>query len=152
MGLKEVLLPILLADGGISAAVDDRVYPRRLPEGATLPAISWFRVSTQRIYTYDPYEATDAWATARVQFNCWSRSEEEADRVGEAVLLCLSGYGSTLGGELIGSSFAVNDLDLYDSEVEIFRRVLDFYISYEDSIGRVDGVATPAPVAGTGGA
>lgn len=151
MGLKEILFPVLVADSGISGLVGERIYPRRLPEGTELPAISWFRVSTQRIYTYDPYPETDAWATARVQFNCWSTFEEEADRVGEAVLLCLSGYGSTLGGELIGSSFAVNDLDLYDSEVEIFRRVLDFYISYEDQAGRVDAVAHPAPVAGEGG-
>jgi len=134
MGLKEALYPVLLNDPGIAAIVDTRVYPARIPEGADLPAIPFTRISTRRQYTYDPYETTDAWATARVQINCWAKTEQKADELGEAVLLCLSGYGSTIGGEPLGSVMADNDFDAYDSDVEIYRRIMDFMISYEDSI------------------
>jgi hypothetical protein len=136
VGLKEVLYPVLLNDGGISAIVDTRIYPGRLPEGADLPAISFFRVSTQRMYTHDQYDDPNqsAWAVARVQINCFAKTEEGADALGEAVLFCLSGYGSTIGGEMIGSVMADNDFDVYDSDVEIFRRIMDFKVSYDDAI------------------
>lgn len=128
----------LSTDSGVGALVTDdegncRIYPVRLPEGATLPAISWQRISGDRIYTHDGYADTKPWTTARIQFNAWSNtSEEEAMLLGDAILLALSGYEGDLGGQVVGSSFAVTDRDDYEAQTKIYRRILDFQISYED--------------------
>jgi hypothetical protein len=58
--------------------VNTRVYPVRLPEKSTLPAITYHRVSTNRESTYGG--GTDTWVRARVQFNCWGRSRDRGRR------------------------------------------------------------------------
>lgn len=135
MKFEQALYEYLTDDGNIAALVSDRVYPMRLPEGAAMPAISWHRVSANRIYTYDLFADTDAWTAARIQFNCWSRvSAEEAIAVGEAVLLALSGYDGDMGGQYIGSSFAVGELDTYEPDTQFYRRIVDLQMSYEDDL------------------
>lgn len=132
--LETALFDYLSTDPGVSALVGDRIYPVRLPEKAVLPAIAWNRVSANRLNTYDAFEQTDAWVQARVQFNCWYNTAEGAIEVGEAVLLALSGYGGDMSGQLIGSSFAVNEFDTYEAATKLYRRILEFVISYEDDI------------------
>lgn len=132
--LETALYEYLSADGGISALVGDRIYPNHLTEGTLIPAISWNRVSARRIYTYDAFADTDAWAQARIQINCWAYTAEEAMEVGEAVLLALSGYDGDMSGQLVGSSFADNELDMYEAATKFHRRILDFLISYEDDL------------------
>lgn len=119
-------------DANTAALVDDRVYPLRLVEGCVLPAIAYQRVSASRRYTHDTFEDTSAYVNARIQFACWSNSALKAMNVGEAVLLDLSGYGGTMSGVLIGSSFAELERDDYESDTRLYRRLLDFRISYED--------------------
>lgn len=132
--LEEALSAYLIADDGVSSYVGDRVYPVRLPEGTVLPAIAWQRISSQRAYTYDDFADTNPFVTARVQFACWATTALESIRIGEAILLALSGYEGDMSGQPIGSSFAVTEVDTYESETKLFRRLLDFFISYEDDI------------------
>lgn len=132
--LETALVSYLKDDANLTGLIAGRVTWQRLPEKQTLPAISCARTSARRIYTYDTFEETDAWTTARVQIDCWGRSAEEAIEVGEAVLMALSGYGGDMSGEYIGSSFAADEIDLYDVPTQLYRRVLDFEISYEDEL------------------
>jgi hypothetical protein len=133
--LEAALFEYLTESGtNTQAAVDDRVYPLRLPEKCLLPAIAYQRVAASRNYTFDPYEETSAFVTARVQFSCWSNSALEAMNVGEAVLLDLSGYGGDMSGVLVGSSFSELERDDYEPDVKLYRRLLDFAIGYEDDI------------------
>lgn len=132
MSFESRFADYLLGDDGISALVFDRVYPTRLPEKTTLPAITWHRVSANRQYTFDTFDDTDPWVQARVQLNCWGRDALEAMDVGTAVLAALSGFEGDMGGDLIGSSFAVDEFDIYDAPTKYHRRILDFMISYED--------------------
>ena len=135
MRLEEALFDYLSTDPGISALVNDHVYPVRLPEGAPLPAVSFHRVSAERIYTHEIFSETDAWVRARVQVDCWSQdSAEQAMDVGDAVLAALSGYEGDMSGELIGSSFVVNEFDTYEAPTKIHRRILEFMVAYEDNV------------------
>ena len=130
--LESALFTYLSADPGVSALVGTRIYPVRLPEGTVLPAIAWQRISATRLYTHDSFEDTRAFVNARVQFSCWSNVPIEAIQVGEAVLLALSGYNGDMAGVLIGQSSADLELDDYQSDVKLYRRLVDFMISYED--------------------
>lgn len=135
--LEAALYGYLSTDPRLSALVGDRIYPFRLPEPTkaqpiSLPAVSWQRISAQRTYTYDSFEDTAAFVKARVQFSCWSNSPLEAIQVGEAVLLALSGYNGDMAGELIGSAEAALEIDDYEAGTKLYRRVIDFLISYED--------------------
>jgi hypothetical protein len=130
--LEAALFGYLSDDPGIAALVDDRIYPVRLPEGAVLPAIVWQRISAARTYTHDPFDETKAWTQARVQFSCWHWTALGAIELGEAVLTALSGYSGQMEGELIGAAMADFELDDYEAETRLYRRLVDFLISYED--------------------
>jgi hypothetical protein len=131
--LAEALKSYLTNDSEISAFVSERVYSMRLPEKSTIPAISWHQVSGRDAApTYDAAEDYSTWISARIQFNCWGRSGDQAMNLGEAVIAALSGYDGSIGGDLIQSSFLVNELDIYEVPTKLYRRILDFQISYED--------------------
>jgi Protein of unknown function (DUF3168) len=132
--LEMALFEYLSNDPGVSALVENRIYPNKLKEGCNIPAISWNRVSARRIYTHDSFEDTDAWVQARIQINCWSNTPVEAMEVGEAVLVALSGFEGDMSGQLVGSSFADNEFDEYQAPTKYHRRIMDFLISYEDDV------------------
>ncbi len=132
MTFEASLTAYLKNDAGITALVDGRVFPNRRPEKAVIPALTFQRITTHRIYTYDPFEDAEAWQTARVQFDCWAYTAEEAFAVGDAVLAALSGYSGDMSGSLIGSSFGVNELDTYEGPTKFHRRMMEFEISYQD--------------------
>jgi len=67
-----------------------------------------------------------------VQFSCWSTTPLEAIKAGEAVLLALSGYDGDMAGQQIGSSQAEFELDDYQPGVKLYRRLVDFIITYEE--------------------
>ena len=151
--LEYALFDYLTTDPGLSALVDTRVFPGKIPEigGEVFPAIAWNRISATRVRTYDPFEDFDAFTTARVQFDAWAKTWEEAVQVGEALLAALSGYGGDMSGALV-TAHAINEFDDHDSGTKLFRRTLDFEVTYEDDVATdsVDAVAMPDPVEGSG--
>lgn len=137
--LAEAVFDYLSNDPGVSALVGDRIYPFRLPEKIVVTpgvpgfiGVTWQQVSAGSTPTFDPVEEYDTWISARVQFNCWAYTGDGAMTLGEAVLAALSGYDGSIGGDLIQSSFLVNELDIYEVPTKFFRRILEFQISYED--------------------
>lgn len=109
---------------GVTAA-GDRVYPGgKLPEGVTLPAISYFRVSGPRDHTQSsgdvPYP--------RFQITCWGKDHDEADALGDQVVQQIGGVRATVG---LLKSVALIDDDrgpLPDPETDEFMRTIDIVI------------------------
>jgi hypothetical protein len=137
--LEEALYTYVLGDADVAALVDDRMYPFRLAEGCDLPAIAFQRISAARMYTFDAFANTAAWVTARMQFSCWGTSALDALKVGHAVMLALSGYEGSMAGIYVGSAFAALEVDTYESNDRKYRRVVDFYISYEEDVSTEPG-------------
>lgn len=134
LALEKALFDYLTSDPNVENLVSDRVYPIRVPEGAQLPAVTYARVSANRIYTHDAFEDTNAFVRTRIQINCWSTKADEALEIGEAVMLALSGYEGDMSGTLIGASFVALEMDQYEGESKLFRKTLDFQIMYEDNL------------------
>lgn len=133
--LEAALYDYLSDDSEVASHVGDRIFPVRLPEGVKLPAISWTRVSASRLYTYDSFEETAAFVRARIQFNCWATTPIQAMEIGEAVLKALSGYNGIMAGtQQVDSSFAVLEMDDYETGAKLYRRILDILLSYSDDL------------------
>ena len=152
--LEYALFEYLTNDPGLSALVETRVFPGKIPELTNVfPAIAWNRISAVRTRTYDRFEDFDAFTTARVQFDAWATTWEEAVAVGESLLAALSGYGGDMSGALV-TAHAINEFDDHDSGTKLFRRTLDFEVTYEDEVAEdtvsIDAVAMPGSVAGSG--
>jgi len=117
------------------ALVGTRIYHLRLPEKATLPAISYFT----RGGTADP-EVPNIFSPS-VQFNCWSDDKEEARQVYRALYDALQGLGN-VGITIDGTTYyitkareEVQGQDLVDIDIPGYFSVLAFYsITVRDNL------------------
>lgn len=127
-GLEEPLYTYL----SDTLSVTTRVYPKRAPEGSVLPYVTFERVSAQRTYTHDPFDETLAWVRARVSLACVSTSMLASVELAEELVAALSGYQGEMEGLNVGKCDVINELDLYDPQTKVYRRVVDVLIDYEE--------------------
>lgn len=74
--IYRALRAFLLADATIATAVGTRIYPVKLPQGATFPAMTILRVSDPRL---NVLRGTPSLARPRYQIDCWVRETSGLD-------------------------------------------------------------------------
>ena len=115
MTIASTLRAQLVAVGGVS----QRVYPLLLPQNPTYPAISYARVSNTG------QNGTSNRRESRYQINCWGRTYAEVVSLSTAVKAALEEYHDADQTPGISWVRVVNEIDDYDSEVDIFRIIVD---------------------------
>ena len=128
--LEAAIYSILSTDLDIIALVGTRIYPLVLPQDATLPAITYARVSTEResAFVTDP-----GLSTARIQVDIWGISALSVMAVSEEVRSALHRYRGTIASVQIDESHIDNEILMYEPETEIYHIVLDFMILHLES-------------------
>ena len=94
--IEEGLAAFLVANAAVNAIVSGRVYPNKLPQTVTLPALTYQRVDTPRVHSHDTSGATGT-AHPRIQFDCWAASYANAKGLADALRGALNGYKGTMG-------------------------------------------------------
>lgn len=128
--IEAAIKGLLTGDATVSGLVSSRVYPIALPQEATLPAISYSRVS---MFGKDvTHSGTNQAAKTVLQISCWARSALAAKNLANAVKAVLHGYSGATGGETIFYTQVVNEVDLFDPEVGIFQIPVDVMVHHRD--------------------
>lgn len=123
----EALRLFLLSRPGVAAEVGERVYPAPLPQGATLPAVTYTDVSDVGSTSND---GPDCLGRLRYQIDHWATTREAARRVERATRTALSGFrGQWPGGWRIGGVFRRNSWTLYEPETQLHRAISDYRIN-----------------------
>ncbi len=133
MLIEVALANQLLANTGVAALVSTRVYPVRLPQGGTYPAITYSKVSGSRIRTMGSHEDS---ANPRVQVSCWGKTYADAKGLANAVRIALDRFSGTLGGMGgvdVSAILLENELDLDDPETKLYHVPLDFLVWYTEA-------------------
>ncbi len=138
--MESDLRTYLLGDATVAALVGTRVYPVRLPQGGTFPAITYQRVS--QVPVGRPTSGPPSVVAARVQFDVWSLNRDGVDgyaaarALADAVRQRLDGKTGALGSGLT----VVQDVRLdaerdtgYDETGELYRISLDFTAWYPET-------------------
>lgn len=113
---------------GLTALIGTRCYPGPLPQGATLPALTY-----QEVGGSEPTGSTGSYQT-RVQFDAWGSTYMQARAVAEQVEAAF--VDVAVGGDvrLIGGK-RVSRLDGYESTPERFRTIVDMRLNVVESGG-----------------
>ncbi len=111
MTLTDELAAVLQA----IVTVSNRVYRRRLPEPFTLPAITFFRVSTGFVYDHD---GDSTLQDAYFQVSCWADSHTAAEALAGEVKTALDAWS---GGVVLPQ----NQIDMTDEDTGIWHVVYD---------------------------
>ena len=120
---NSIIRAYLITCTTLTALVSTRIYCPRLPENATLPAISFFTrggIST-------PY--IPGIPEPSVQFDCWADNPIDAREVYRTLYDALQGIQNiTVGSYQIMSAIEeVQGQDLVDVEIPNYFRVLTFF-------------------------
>jgi len=118
--VEQSLRTYLIADTTVKDLIGSRVYPSRLPDNPTLPAVVYQKIST----TYDIPSGHVAATRSRIQLDAWDDSQLVAWSVSEAIHAALD-VGSATG---IHASFPEDSECSYDVDSGLYRVRDDFFI------------------------
>ena len=127
--VEDGLFSYLSTDSGITALVSTRVYPLRMPQNATLPAVTFTRISGPRSHALS---GPTGCGMARIQIDAWATTYASAKAVIDTVRSALDGYSGTAGSETIKSSLLQTETDFYEPETNVYRVSQDYFIKYEE--------------------
>ena len=106
-----------------------RVYPGKLPQNPTFPALTYQRASGARVSSiYGP----SGLANPRFQIDVWAQTFTSMVDVAALVREGLDGFRGVVSGVRIGSIVCVGDFDNYEPGVELHRRTIDFSIWHHE--------------------
>lgn len=125
---EPALVAYLKGYAGLSAEINGRVYPGRLPDPPALPAVTYQRVSTIRVADYDGMVTE---ASARFQLDCWAETQGQARTVANQLMQALLGYNDDMQGQFVQIPEMSNDFDSYETETGLYRVITEFVIWHE---------------------
>lgn len=133
-GIVAAVRTLLAADSGVSALVSSRIYPLRLPQNATLPAVVLFTIDGPRQSTFD---GPNGLVQSRVQVDCYGGEMGggayiDMHSVLTAVRKALNGYSGTSAGVSIRSVQMDSERDLLEPETSVPRVSADFMIWHDE--------------------
>lgn len=119
-------------------SVGDHVYPWRLPKNEELPAITFqFLPGPGPLLVHDDAHdgspaVTSLFLRQRVQWDIWATTYEELDTITQEFRHAMHGFRGDMGGLDIGSVHLDIELDSYEEDVQVYRKVIDGMIRYND--------------------
>lgn len=130
----EVAIRSRLANfAGLSTLVSTRIYPLFIPENATLPAIAYEVISSERESAMGSDIGTSHF---RIQLTIFADKYNETGQlldVAKQTRLALQRFSGTVEGVNICNIFIENDLDLYGENVVQFQRIQDYKVSFVEA-------------------
>jgi hypothetical protein len=134
--LEEGLHSYLSTYGGLVALIAARVYPMKIPQGATLPCLTYQRISTARELTHQSLGATGDLASPRFQFDAWAASQKAAKLIIDQVRAALNGKTGEIGTApnniTIRAALVEDETPEYIPEAKLYRCRSDFMIWHQE--------------------
>ena len=137
--IEESLYTLLSRDTTLEGYVGSRIYPLAVPQGASMPAITYQQVGGVRD---EVMTGPSGLIKSGFQINCWAETYAETRVISNAVRKVLDGYGR-IGKVTIRASFCVGEGDMIETApgtdvLKRYGKCLDFTIWF---INRIDGSA-----------
>jgi len=127
VNIEQCVSDYLEGSTGIGDLIANRIYPIKLPQNSTLPAMTYRVISGMEHHDIDV-------AYPRFQFDCWGESYSDArslaDEVKEAFQRMKSVIGGTSGKAMI-QGVILNDIDMsYDMDTQLYGIFVDIRLIY----------------------
>lgn len=125
--MRDNFRALLLSDNDISGQVGTRVYPLKLPQDPTYPAITYQVISDQ---SERLLSGADRIRRARVQVDVWAETLLTCQSITNFVRTLLDGQDNTQGNIRFRSAWTQNGPDLYEESIEKYRITSDCELTY----------------------
>jgi len=115
----------------VTSLTSTRIYNLQLPQETAMPAIVFQRITTSRDLI--AHGGALGLAEAIVQVSIYAETVTSVRALSEAVRVLLHVYKGTLNSVEIILSRLVNEVDLFDSELEIYHVAMDFQVKFREA-------------------
>ena len=107
--IGEALVTRLESQGGLTALVGTRIYPERLPQNPTYPAIAVSRIASERPVSL---LGSSGIVGARYQFDVYAKTYAAVKAAVEQLRLALDSFAGTVDGVVIQEVGFESDVDV----------------------------------------
>lgn len=130
--LEEGLYTYLTTFAGLTALISTRVYAFRIPQGGTLPCVTYQRISTPRELSHDSAGIGNELAHPRFQFDAWATTYASAKAISDQLRSALNGHKSTTGSVTVNGILVQDERTSFEPETSLFRVSCDYVIWHTD--------------------
>ena len=131
MNIEEALVKRLLDYPGLKALINNKIYPEEIPQGTTLPAVFWIKVSDNKDHFLDGQCKTER---PIYQFTAQANSKGDVKPVAEQIKAALCDYQGDLYGIEVQKIELQNEFSSMekssDGTIRIFYEDLEFEITF----------------------
>lgn len=106
-----------------STAAGSRVYPLKLPQNPTLPAVTYHEISAGKVHAMGQDSNV---VRVRVQLDSWAGSYSAVRSLATEVKAALSRFKGSAGGVTVQDVFENNEIEFYESDTQLHRVSHDF--------------------------
>ena len=125
----ETAIRYILINDSTVKDITTRCYPVTIPQSPQYPLILYTKITGMRDHHL---RGPSGHAHPRFQVEAWSKTYTEAKTLADAIREALDGYSGTASSTKIGSCLIDSEQDIYESEVEAFRVIMDFFVWHEE--------------------
>lgn len=129
MTIEEALRAHLIADVGLAALIDSRVYPVQLPQRPLLPSVTYTRISTRPLSHRDAQQPS--YSRPRFQLDVWASSYSQCVAVRSALRTAM-GTLKQNSNPRIDVALLQDDRDDYEAEPGRWRAILDYFVWHKE--------------------
>jgi hypothetical protein len=105
---EEAIVSVLKNDANVAGEVVARIFPNEVPQGQSMPAISYEQASGDREHTM---AGPIGMVNASYVLSCWSETYSGARTLADYVRIALDGYDSTVGSQELYVIFLESESD-----------------------------------------
>lgn len=127
--MDKALRSHLAGHAGLTGLVSSRISPEPLPQGETLPAVTYRVMHAERSEAMD---GTRSSVAARVTLRSWAPTPLEALIVADQVRAALATFRGAMAGTLIEAAFIEDERTDYAPETQRHQRVFQLLVWYEE--------------------
>jgi len=127
MTLRTVVYDRCVGHAGIAALVGTRVYPDRLPEGVTYPAIRYIAPVSEVGATYRTQDGAGGRKESRVQFDSYATTGDGADALADQIRIAWDGYQDDC---IVGRAFQVARRMTREDSLNVYRTISDVIVEH----------------------
>ena len=135
--IEEGLRYYLSNYAGLVSLISTRVHPMRIPQGATIPCLTYQRISTPRLNTHDVSGATGT-AHPRFQFDAWAATYDSAKDITDQVRAALQGYKGSMGtggtAVTVQAVLSADERPEFNPETGLYRISSDYIIWHLEAL------------------
>lgn len=132
MSAEKAVNNILTNDAPVTGVVSSRIYPVKLPQDPTYPALTYFGVSALR---HSVMGNDTGIVERRVQVSAWAETYPDAKDLVNKVRNALQRVRGTYNGVEVLDIFLENDgPEIWEDQVNVYQHISDFNVIYRESV------------------